>query len=124
MSGIALFLVSTLAVAEYGLNFPKPVTSIGHKLLDLHNMILIICTVIFVIVFGVMFYSILKHRKSVGHKSQELAEPIWVELGWTIVPLLIVIGLCGTLVAAAAAPRRGAGPAPAWSRSSPTRWPR
>jgi cytochrome c oxidase subunit 2 len=40
-----------------------------------------------------MFYSILKHRKSVGHKSKELAEPIWVELGWTIVPLLIVIGM-------------------------------
>jgi len=40
-----------------------------------------------------MFYSILKHRKSVGHKSQELPEPIWVELGWTIVPLLIVIGM-------------------------------
>jgi cytochrome c oxidase subunit II len=54
---------------------------------------MVICTVIFVIVFGVMFYSILKHRKSVGHKSQELAEPIWVELGWTIVPLLIVIGM-------------------------------
>jgi cytochrome c oxidase subunit II len=54
---------------------------------------MIICAVIFVIVFGVMFYSILKHRKSVGHKSQELPEPIWVELGWTIVPLLIVIGM-------------------------------
>ncbi len=45
------------------------------------------------LVFGVMFYSILKHRKSVGHKAQELPEPIWVELGWTIVPLLIVIGM-------------------------------
>jgi cytochrome c oxidase subunit 2 len=54
---------------------------------------MVLCAVIFVIVFGVMFYSILKHRKSVGHKSQALAEPIWVELGWTIVPLLIVIGM-------------------------------
>jgi cytochrome c oxidase subunit 2 len=52
-----------------------------------------ICLAIFVVVFGVMFYSIVKHRKSVGHKSQELPEPIWVELGWTIVPLLIVIGM-------------------------------
>jgi cytochrome c oxidase subunit 2 len=49
--------------------------------------------VIFVAVFGVMFYSILKHRKSLGHKAQELPEPIWVELGWTIIPLLIVIGM-------------------------------
>jgi cytochrome c oxidase subunit 2 len=59
----------------------------------LHWFMMAICAIIFVIVFGVMFYSILKHRKSVGHKSQELAEPIWVELGWTIVPLLIVIGM-------------------------------
>ena len=75
------------------LNFHPPVTKIAEEQHWLHWFMLIICTVIFVLVFGVMFYSILKHRKSVGHKSQELAEPIWVELGWTIVPLLIVIGM-------------------------------
>ena len=75
------------------LNFAAPVTKIAEEQHWLHWFMLIICAVIFVIVFGVMFYSIVKHRKSVGHKSQELAEPIWVELGWTIVPLLIVIGM-------------------------------
>jgi cytochrome c oxidase subunit 2 len=75
------------------LNFAPPATKIAEEQHWLHWFMMIICTVIFVIVFGVMFYSILKHRKSVGHKSQELAEPIWVELGWTIVPLLIVIGM-------------------------------
>ena len=75
------------------LNFAPPVTKIAEEQHWLHWFMMVICTVIFVIVFGVMFYSILKHRKSVGHKSQELAEPIWVELGWTIVPLLIVIGM-------------------------------
>jgi cytochrome c oxidase subunit 2 len=75
------------------LNFAPPATRIAEEQHWLHWFMLIICTVIFVVVFGVMFYSILKHRKSVGHKSQELAEPIWVELGWTIVPLLIVIGM-------------------------------
>jgi cytochrome c oxidase subunit II len=75
------------------LNFHPPVTRIAEEQHWLHWFMLILCTVIFVIVFGVMFYSIFKHRKSVGHKSQELAEPIWVELGWTIVPLLIVIGM-------------------------------
>jgi cytochrome c oxidase subunit 2 len=75
------------------LNFAPPVTRIAEEQHWLHWFMMAICAVIFVIVFGVMFYSILKHRKSVGHKSQELAEPIWVELGWTIVPLLIVIGM-------------------------------
>jgi cytochrome c oxidase subunit II len=75
------------------LNFAPPATKIAEEQHWLHWFMMAICTVIFVIVFGVMFYSIIKHRKSVGHKSQELAEPIWVELGWTIVPLLIVIGM-------------------------------
>jgi cytochrome c oxidase subunit II len=75
------------------LNFAPPATKIAEEQHWLHWFMMAICTVIFVIVFGVMFYSILKHRKSVGHKSQELPEPIWVELGWTIVPLLIVIGM-------------------------------
>ena len=75
------------------LNFAPPVTRIAEEQHWLHWFMMAICAVIFVVVFGVMFYSIIKHRKSVGHKSQELAEPIWVELGWTIVPLLIVIGM-------------------------------
>ncbi len=75
------------------LNFAPPVTRIAEEQHWLHWFMMAICAVIFVVVFGVMFYSILKHRKSVGHKSQVLAEPIWVELGWTIVPLLIVIGM-------------------------------
>ncbi|MCX7663776.1 MAG: cytochrome c oxidase subunit II [Tepidimonas fonticaldi] len=75
------------------LNFHPPATRIAEEQHWLHWFMLAICSIIFVVVFGVMFYSIVKHRKSVGHKSQELPEPIWVELGWTIVPLLIVIGM-------------------------------
>ena len=70
------------------LNLAPAVSKIAEAQQGLHWFMLILCTVIFVLVFGVMFYSILKHRK-----SQVLAEPIWVELGWTIVPLLIVIGM-------------------------------
>ena len=75
------------------LNFAPAVTKIAEEQAWLHWFMMAICLVIFLIVFGVMFYSILKHRKSVGHESQALPEPIWVELGWTIVPLLIVIGM-------------------------------
>ncbi|MCX7814570.1 MAG: cytochrome c oxidase subunit II [Tepidimonas ignava] len=75
------------------LNFHPPATRIAEEQHWLHWFMLAICAAIFVVVFGIMFYSIAKHRKSVGHKAQELPEPIWVELGWTIVPLLIVIGM-------------------------------
>lgn len=76
-----------------GLNFQPAASRMAEELHSLHWFMLALCAVIFVLVFGVMFYSILKHRKSVGHKAQELPEPLWVELGWTIVPLLIVIGM-------------------------------
>ena len=75
------------------LNFAPPATKIAEEQHWLHWFMMIICTAIFLLVFGVMFYSIVKHRKSAGHKAKELSEPIWVELGWTIVPLLIVIGM-------------------------------
>jgi cytochrome c oxidase subunit 2 len=59
----------------------------------LHYIMLVICVVIFVAVFGVMFYSILKHRKSVGHKAANFHESVAVEIAWTVVPFIIVIGM-------------------------------
>ena len=59
----------------------------------LHVVMMIICLVIFIGVFGVMFYSILKHRKSVGHQAANFHESTAVEIAWTVVPFLIVIGM-------------------------------
>lgn len=75
------------------LNFQPPVTQIAEQIYDLHTLMLIICLVIFVAVFGVMFYSMLKHRKSLGHKSASFHESTAVEIAWTIVPFVIVIGM-------------------------------
>jgi cytochrome c oxidase subunit 2 len=49
--------------------------------------------VIFIAVFGVMFYSIFKHRKSLGHKAASFHESTTVEIIWTVVPLIIVIAM-------------------------------
>ena len=68
-----------------------PMSKIAEQQQWLHNFALIICVVIFVAVFGVMFYSILKHRKSVGHKPANFHESVAVEIAWTIVPFIIVI---------------------------------
>jgi cytochrome c oxidase subunit 2 len=73
------------------LNFAPPVTKIAQEQHWLHWMMLIICTVVFIAVFSVMFYSIWKHRKSVGHKPASFTESITVEILWTAVPFLIVI---------------------------------
>ena len=75
------------------LNFAAPATKIMQEIHWLHWMMLVICAVIFVGVFGVMFYSILKHRKSLGAKSASFHESTTVEIIWTVIPLLIVIGM-------------------------------
>ena len=73
------------------LNLPIGVTKIAQEQSWLHWYMMIICTVIFLAVFGVMFYSIWKHRKSKGHKAANFHESVTVEIIWTIVPFIIVI---------------------------------
>jgi cytochrome c oxidase subunit 2 len=75
------------------LNLHDPITKIGEQQNWLHDFMLIVCLVIFLAVFGVMFYSILKHRKSVGHKAANFHESVAVEIAWTIVPFIIVIAM-------------------------------
>ncbi|GAB7544374.1 cytochrome c oxidase subunit II [Cupriavidus sp. 8B] len=75
------------------LNLTEPVTKIAEQIHWLNWMMLIMCTVIFIGVFGVMFYSVFKHRKSKGAKSASFHESITVEVIWTIIPFLIVIGM-------------------------------
>lgn len=77
--------------ARFQLNLHPAVTRIAEEQAWLHWFMLIICTVIFLAVFGVMFYSIWKHRKSVGHKPANFHESVTVEIVWTIVPFIIVI---------------------------------
>ena len=73
------------------LNLHPPVTRIAADMAWLHWFMLIVCTVIFLAVFGVMFYSIWKHRKSVGHKAATFHESVTVEIIWTVIPFVIVI---------------------------------
>lgn len=73
------------------LNLHPAVTKIAEEQAWLHWFMLILCTVIFVGVFTVMFYSIWKHRKSVGHKAATFHESVTVEIVWTIIPFIIVI---------------------------------
>jgi cytochrome c oxidase subunit II len=75
------------------LNLPPAVTKIAQEQQWLHWFMMAICLAIFVGVFGVMFYSIWKHRKSKGHKPANFHESTAVEIAWTIVPFIIVIAM-------------------------------
>jgi cytochrome c oxidase subunit 2 len=79
------------AFAAWDVNFQQPVTPIAQQMFDLNIYIFWVCVVIFIAVFGVMFYSIFKHRKSVGHKAAQFHENTTVEIVWTIIPFLILL---------------------------------
>ncbi len=91
--GAGLASWATLASAEYGLNLQPPVTPIGHEILKLHNLIFIICLIIFVVVFAFMFWSIIAHRKSKGYKAAAFHDNVKLEVAWTIVPFVILVGM-------------------------------
>jgi len=77
--------------AKNQMDLHAPITKIASEVQGLHFFMLVVCLVIFLAVFGVMFYSIIKHRKSVGHKSANFHESVAVEIAWTIVPFVIVV---------------------------------
>jgi cytochrome c oxidase subunit 2 len=75
------------------LNLAEPANAIARGQIWLHELLLWVCLVIFVAVFAVMFYSMWAHRKSRGAKPADFHESTSVEIAWTVVPFLIVIGL-------------------------------
>ncbi len=89
----ALAWAGSAAAIQSRYNLAPPVTRIAEEIHGLHWMMLIICGVIFVGVFGVMFYSIYAHRKSKGAVPANFHESTQVEIIWTVIPFLIVIGM-------------------------------
>ncbi|KON82466.2 cytochrome c oxidase subunit II [Azoarcus sp. PA01] len=93
---VILLPVASAAVAQSipsKFNLPPPVTSIGAQIYDLHNLMLIICLVIFIAVFGVMFWAVFRHRKSRGAVAANFHENTSVEIAWTIIPVFILLGM-------------------------------
>lgn len=88
---IALLLLSTTSRAAYNLNFQEPATLLARNVYDMHIWMMWVCTIIFVIVFSVMFYSVFRHRKSMGGKPATFHESTKVEILWTVIPFVILI---------------------------------
>jgi cytochrome c oxidase subunit 2 len=92
LTGPALALAASgPAFAAREWNLQTPVTPVARQMYDLHSFIFWICVVIFVAVFGVMFYSIFRHRRSVGHEAHPFHENTTVEVVWTVIPFLILL---------------------------------
>jgi len=87
----ALLAAGSALANRYNLQEPQSV--IARQIYDLHTLIMWIIVGIFVVVFGLMTYSIIKHRKSVGHKAEQFHENTTVEIIWTVIPFIILIGM-------------------------------
>lgn len=92
--GALLAATGTSAHAAYSdLNMPVGVTPISREAYELHMLILVICVIIGVIVFGMMFISMLKHRKSLGHEAAQFHHSTKAEIIWTVIPCIILVAL-------------------------------
>lgn len=93
-AGTWLLGLPGVAVANsYGLNLPIGVTEISARVYGLHMLVFWICVAIGTVVFGAMFYSIVRHRRSLGAKAASFHESTSVEILWTLVPLAILVSM-------------------------------
>lgn len=89
----AAAMAGGLAHAAFPLNLTEGVTSISREAYRLHMLALWVCVVIAVIVFGAMAWSIYFHRKSRGAVAASFHDNTRVEIVWSIVPFLVLVGL-------------------------------
>ena len=94
ISNILLMVIfPTAALAEWETNMPRGVTPTSEVAYDLHMLIFYITVVIGIVVFGAMLYSIMYHRKSLGYKPAKFHESTKVEIIWTVIPFIILVGM-------------------------------
>lgn len=88
-----LVMLAGQAQAAWQLNLQEPATAVARRVYDLHSFLLWTITIIFIGVFAVVTYSLIFHRKSKGHKASDFHDNTTVEIVWTVVPTLILIGI-------------------------------
>ena len=86
------FILPGIANAAFRFNFPEPVTPIARETLHIHNEFMLIITILFVVVFAIMIYSMIRHRKSVGHTPSKFTGPTGaLQWFWALVPFAILL---------------------------------
>ena len=88
---VALGGWGTLARAEYGVNFPQPATGGAQEIYDVHMLTMKIATVLLIIVFAVVIYSLYFHRKSRGYQADQHFHNTWFGTwSWILVPAMVL----------------------------------
>ena len=82
---------ASVASADWAINMPRGITELSQETFDLHMMVFWWCVAIGIVVFGVMIYSLLKHRKSKGAEAAQFSHSTTAEVIWTIVPVIILL---------------------------------
>lgn len=77
--------------AQYALNMTKGVSTISQNIHNLHMIILWVCVGIGILVYGLMIYAIIRHRKAAGYKAATFHESTTIEIIWTVIPFIILI---------------------------------
>ena len=90
---LVLFFTPLSAMADWALNMREGATPISQEIYNMHMVTLWVVTIIGILVFGVMFWSIFHHRKSKGAKAAKFSHSTTVEIIWTIIPTVIIISL-------------------------------
>ena len=91
---VLLFLFPTSVFSEASdYNMPVGVTEVSKEIFDLHMLIMWICVWIGVVVFGIMFYSLIKYRKSAGVEPAKFDDHFWLEIFWTVAATVILVGM-------------------------------
>ena len=96
IAGFSLLFYAALSCAQEPharYNLQQPVTGIAEQINDMHTLMLVICLFIFIGVFGVMFWAVFNHRKSKGAVAAHFHENTAVEIAWTVIPILILLGM-------------------------------
>ena len=93
LTAMLLSQMATAATDNWQLNMYKGVTPLSHDMYELHMIAMIICCIIGAAVFGVMIYSLIHHRKSKGHVPASFHDNTRLEIVWSIIPFLILVGL-------------------------------
>ena len=92
-AGLALLAAAGVAQADWALNLTEGVTDVSRSVYSLHMLIFWVCVAIAVVVFGAMIWSIVHHRKSKGVTPATFHDSLEVEIAWTVIPFLILIGM-------------------------------
>jgi cytochrome c oxidase subunit 2 len=91
--GILAAMSACAALADYHVDILPPGSPTAQEAYQLHWGVMYVCIAIFVVVFGAMFWSIFKHRRSMGAQAAQFHENTTIEIIWTLIPLVVLVGM-------------------------------